>query len=117
MTRQIDIQLFTQTTGGIEILAAVGQAFLIQLVPWRLAMEKHTERFDATELINLVHRMKGSCHVLAAPVAAAEFEAAEQRLKVMNAVNWRPDYQRLQALTQEIEADLQQVMLSQTQQQ
>lgn len=115
MTRQIDIALFTQTTGDLDILAAVGKVFLVQLVPWRLALQEHTARFDVLELTNLVHRMKGSCHVVAAMAAATAFEQAENGLKQMNAESWRPNCHRLLALTEEIEADLQAVMVTQAQ--
>ena len=106
MTRQIDIALFAQTTGGPDVLAAVGQVFLQQLGPWRLAMHKHSTRFDAPELINLVHRMKSSCHVLAATKAAAKLDTIEHDLKQMNAVRWQPICLGLMALIQEIETEL-----------
>ncbi|WP_210546555.1 hypothetical protein [Rhodoferax sp. PAMC 29310] len=106
MSSQIDLPLFNRTTGEIDILAAVSIPFLTQLVPWRQAMHQHTETFNVSQLTNLVHKMKGSCYVVAAMNVAAEFEQAENGLTQMTQADWHPVYQRLLALTQELEVEL-----------
>lgn len=113
MTRQIDTDLFAQTTGGLDILAAVGKPFLLQLAPWRKAMKKHTRRFNVTELTSLVHKMKGSCFVVAAVGAATALHQAEMDLRGMDAVSWQPTYMRLMDLMKDIESELQEVILAQ----
>jgi HPt (histidine-containing phosphotransfer) domain-containing protein len=113
MTRQIDIDLFAQTTGGLDILAAVAKPFLLQLAPWRKAIDKHTRRFDTTELTSLVHKMKGSCFVVAAVGAATALHQAEMDLRGMDAVSWQQTYTRLMGLMKDIEAELQEVILAQ----
>jgi hypothetical protein len=106
MHRHIDLPLFNRITGEIDILAAVGKPFLTQLVPWRLAMLQHTEVFNVNQLSDLVHKMKGSCYVVAAMDLAAELEQAEEALARMTQVEWYPVYKRLLALTQELEVEL-----------
>ncbi len=107
MTRQIDIALFIETVGELDVLASIGSAFLGQLGPWRLAMQRHSECFDGAELNRLVHRMKSSCYAVSAAGAAAEFNQAEAALKHMHARDWPPVYASLMALIKEIEAELQ----------
>jgi hypothetical protein len=106
MSQQIDLPLFNRITGEIDILVAVGKPFLTQLVTWRLAMQQHTETFNASQLGDLVHKMKGSCYVLAAMNVAAELEQAENGVTQMTQADWLPVYQRLLALTQELEMEL-----------
>ncbi len=106
LSSQIDLPLFYRTTGEIDILAAVSLPFLTQLVPWRKAMHKHTKTFNASQLTNLMHKMKGSCYVVAAMNVAFEFELAENALAQMTQTDWQPVSQRLLALTQELEVEL-----------
>ena len=112
MTRQIDIALFIETFGELDIFASVASAFLIQLGPWQFAMQKHTECFDGAELNRLVHKMKSACYAVSAAGAAAEFNQAEAALKHMSASDWPPVYARLMALSKDIEAELQVLIAS-----
>lgn len=112
MTRQIGIELFIETVGELDIVASVASAFLSQLGPWQLAMQRHTDCFDCAELNRLVHKMKSACYAVSAASAAAEFNHAEAALRHMSASDWPPVYARLMALIKEIEAELQALITS-----
>lgn len=113
MPQQLDTSLFLQSTGELDVLATIARVFLRQLGPWRVSMLQHSEHFDARELTNLVHKMKGSCQVIAAMRAAEEFETAEHSLAGMNTETWCPIHDKLKAVIFEIELELQAIVDSQ----
>lgn len=95
-------------------MPAVAAAFLRQLPQWRSDFSEATQRHDTNALADLIHKMKGSCHALAAHDAAVQLEQAEQSVEHATAAAWPRQYNALLTLIQEIENELLSVMAAQT---
>jgi hypothetical protein len=107
----VDIELFVRTNGSFRVLAAVGEAFMLQSGPWRVALRKNTKSFNREQLVYLVHKMKGSCFTVCAMGAAEEFRCAEIDFPQMTKVDWEPLAHKLTRLVAEVELELQAVIL------
>ncbi|MES2976904.1 MAG: Hpt domain-containing protein [Pseudomonadota bacterium] len=97
---------FAQTTGGLGLHARVAAAFLRQSGGWRDDFVLACERHDAAALKELLHKMKGSCHAVAAPVAASAFQQAENDVAHVTPSAWQKQSTALLAMIVSIEAEL-----------
>jgi hypothetical protein len=86
---QIDFARFSERSGGLNIMPLVADAFFRQLPSWREAFAAATSASDMAALAELLHKMKGCCHTLAAHDAALQFELAEQALENGDPAYWQ----------------------------
>lgn len=89
MNEQIDFARFSERSGGLNIMPLVADAFFRQLPSWREAFAAAIAASDTTALAELLHKMKGCCHTLAAHDAALQFELAEQSLENGDSACWQ----------------------------
>ena len=113
MTGLIDLEQFRDCSGALDLLPLVGAAFLRQLPHWQTAFLAATESHDVAALVELLHKMKGSCHAIAAHDVARQFELAEQSIKHIVPVEWRMQKCALLKQIQQIKIELQTVIAAQ----
>jgi len=111
MGGHVDRLLFIRTIGSLRVLVEVARAFLRQSAPWRTALDKSSNPFDARELSVLVHKMKGSCYAVAAFGVAETLKLAEASLPQMTQATWMPKSVELKNLITEVEVELAAVIL------
>jgi len=88
------------------LLAVVAQAFLRQLPQWKMEFSAKSEDYDIDALADLLHKMKGSCHAIAAHGAAARFESAEHTVRHSPRDAWRDQSLTLLDLVAQVEKEL-----------
>jgi HPt (histidine-containing phosphotransfer) domain-containing protein len=106
MYQQIDIPRFEKSAGGLDLLAVVARAFLRQLPQWKMEFSSSSDDYDIDALKDLLHKMKGSCHAIAAHGAATRFESAEQGIRQTPRHAWRDQSLALLDLVAQIEKEL-----------
>lgn len=77
----LDLQAFERLTGDPGLLPWLAAAFLKQWPDWQARLQTCTEQQDLPALKNQLHRLRGSCAMLAAPLAVAAIERAEQAVR------------------------------------
>lgn len=77
LSSEIDITKFDQCSGTLEFLPVVAAAFLRQLPKWRVDFEAALAAQKADQLLDLLHKMKGSCYAVAAYKAAELIQQLE----------------------------------------
>lgn len=88
------------------MLAVVARAFLRQLPQWKMEFASRSEDYDIAALKDLLHKMKGSCHAIAAHGAASRFELAEQGIQQIPHHAWRDQSVALLDLVAQVEKEL-----------
>lgn len=106
MSRHVDLVFFVKTVGSLRVFAEVAKAFLRQSVPWCEALDKNSNPFNLDKVSHLVHRMKGSCHAVAAVRVAETFRQAEAALPTMTQAIWLPKTEELKKLVIEVGMEL-----------
>ena len=77
----LDLPAFERLTGDPGLLPWLAAAFLKQWPDWQAGLQTCADQQDLKALKNQLHRMRGSCAMLAAPLAVAAIEQAEQALR------------------------------------
>jgi HPt (histidine-containing phosphotransfer) domain-containing protein len=77
----LDLQAFERLTGDPGLLPWLAAAFLKQWPEWQARLQTCTEQQDLKALKNQLHRLRGSCAMLAAPLAVAAIERAERGIR------------------------------------
>lgn len=106
MNGQIDFARFSERSGGLNVMPLVANAFFRQLPSWREAFTAAIAASDTAALAELLHKMKGCCHTLAAHDAALQFESAEQSLENGDTACWQRQSAVLLDRIVRIEAEL-----------
>lgn len=66
MNTEIDLSEFHLSSGNVKWLPVVAAAFLRQLPQWRLDFSEALATQNFSAQIDLLHKLKGSCHAVAA---------------------------------------------------
>jgi hypothetical protein len=66
MSAEIDLLKFAQSSGNLKWLPVVAAAFLRQLPQWRVDFAAALGERNLGHQLDLLHKIKGSCHAVAA---------------------------------------------------
>ena len=77
----LDLPAFARLTGDPGLLPWLAAAFLKQWPQSLAGLQACTAQRDLTALKSQLHRLRGSCSMLAAPVAVAASERAERAIR------------------------------------
>lgn len=66
MNAEIDLLKFEQSSGHLKWLPVVAAAFLRQLPQWRVDFATALAEQNPGQQLDLLHKIKGSCHAVAA---------------------------------------------------
>ena len=77
MNTEIDLLKFQQSTGNLKWLPVVAAAFLRQLPEWRVEFAAALAAQNSGHQIDLLHKIKGSCYVVAAYHTIAVIDLVE----------------------------------------
>ena len=113
MITQLDIPRFLESTGGMDLLALIGTAYIRQLPQWRADFSSAIRGHDIRSLAALLHKMKGSCYAVGAHAAAAQFQTAELTLPNSETDEWAGTAAGLLSLVDDIERELMDVIAAQ----
>ena len=80
MSAEIDRLEFHRSSGELKWLPVVAAAFVKQLPAWRLDFAAALAAHDPRRQAELLHKIRGACHAVAACGAAEEIARAEAAL-------------------------------------
>jgi HPt (histidine-containing phosphotransfer) domain-containing protein len=77
----LDLPAFERLTGDPGMLPWLAAAFLKQWPDWQARLQTCTGQHDLPALKTQLHRLRGSCAMLAAPLAVAAIQRAEDGIR------------------------------------
>jgi HPt (histidine-containing phosphotransfer) domain-containing protein len=77
----IDLPRFAAVNGSPALLAEVAPLFLRQAQAWLVSVESARAARDEAGVLQLLHKMKGSCAALCTATLARDIHAAEQHIR------------------------------------